>query len=92
MKKTLLPAVVLLMAAGWATAPAEAAGCLKGAAIGGGSLATLPAITAFSALALAASLVIIRQPSTLGKRLSNNCMVLTAIDQTNHSAAEIRFT
>lgn len=35
MKKTLLPAVVLLMAAGWATAPAEAAGCLKGAAIGG---------------------------------------------------------
>ena len=35
MKFTLLPALALLMAAGWATAPAQAAGCLKGAAVGG---------------------------------------------------------
>lgn len=35
MKFTLLPAVALLMAVGWATVPAQAAGCLKGAAVGG---------------------------------------------------------
>ena len=35
MKFTLLPALALLMAAGWATVPAQAAGCLKGAAVGG---------------------------------------------------------
>jgi hypothetical protein len=35
MKFTLLPAVALLLAVGWATAPAQAAGCLKGAAVGG---------------------------------------------------------
>jgi hypothetical protein len=35
MNNTLLSALVLLTAAGWATVPAEAAGCLKGAAIGG---------------------------------------------------------
>ena len=34
MKFTLLPALALLMAAGWATVPAQAAGCLKGAAVG----------------------------------------------------------
>ena len=34
MKFTLLPALALLMAAGLATAPAQAAGCLKGAAVG----------------------------------------------------------
>jgi hypothetical protein len=35
MKFTLLPAVALLLAVGWATAPAQAAGCLKGVAVGG---------------------------------------------------------
>ena len=35
MKFTLLPAIALLMAVGWATVPAQAAGCLKGAAVGG---------------------------------------------------------
>jgi hypothetical protein len=34
MKLKLLPALALLMAAGWATIPAQAAGCLKGAAVG----------------------------------------------------------
>ena len=34
MKLKLLPALALLMAAGWATVPAQAAGCLKGAAVG----------------------------------------------------------
>jgi hypothetical protein len=34
MKFTLLPAIALLMAASWATAPAQAAGCFKGAAVG----------------------------------------------------------
>jgi hypothetical protein len=34
MKFTLLPALALLMAAGWAPAPAQATGCLKGAAVG----------------------------------------------------------
>lgn len=34
MKFTLLPALALLMAAGWATVPAQAAGCLRGAAVG----------------------------------------------------------
>src|SRR5580658_5168532 len=36
MKFMLLPAAVaFLMAAGWVAAPAQAAGCLKGAAVGG---------------------------------------------------------
>jgi hypothetical protein len=36
MKFLLLPAAfAFLLAAGWAAAPAEAAGCLKGAAVGG---------------------------------------------------------
>jgi hypothetical protein len=35
MKFILVPALALLMAAGWATMPAQAAGCLKGAAVGG---------------------------------------------------------
>lgn len=35
MKFTLLPALVVLMAAGSLTAPAQAAGCLKGAVVGG---------------------------------------------------------
>ena len=34
MKFTLLPALALLMTAGWATVTAQAAGCLKGAAVG----------------------------------------------------------
>ena len=35
MKFTLLAALTLLSAAGWAIAPAQAAGCLKGAVVGG---------------------------------------------------------
>ena len=34
MKFTVLPALALLVGAGWAPAPAQAAGCLKGAAVG----------------------------------------------------------
>jgi hypothetical protein len=35
MKFVLVPAFALLMAASWTVAPARAAGCLKGAAVGG---------------------------------------------------------
>jgi hypothetical protein len=36
MKSTLLPVTfAILLAAGWGIAPAQAAGCLKGAAVGG---------------------------------------------------------
>ena len=35
MKFILLPAFAVLLTASWATAPAHAAGCLKGAVVGG---------------------------------------------------------
>jgi hypothetical protein len=35
MKFMIAPALALVVAVGWGAAPAEAAGCLKGAAVGG---------------------------------------------------------
>jgi len=74
MKFTLLPALALLVGAGWAPAPAQATGCLKGAAVGAVA-GHVAGHQAFWAPALAASLVIMRRRSTLKRRLSNNSRV-----------------